>query len=293
MQNGVNSSQAKQIDVEKIFKEKNPRLYKWIPGFVFRYLKRIIHQKEINKFMRDNHHILGVPWATQVVKYFKIHLIVKGLDNLPESGGGVIASNHPTGAFDAMPLIHAVGMRRTDQRFLVNDILMNLDNLKHMFIPVNKHGRNPADLIRHIDEGYDSGKLILVFPSGLVSRRRKGIIKDLEWKKSFVTKARQFRRPIIPTYISGRNSNFFYNLSAFRTALGIKANIEMLYLSDEMFRQRSKTTTIIFGKPVDPEFLHGKSDSKWANLLRDFVYELPKDPDLDFRDYVERLKHKN
>ena len=56
------------------------------------------------------------------------------------------------------------------------------------------------------------------------------LIKDLEWKKSFITKAKQFERDVIPVHISGKNSSFFYQLANFRKFLKIRANIEMFFL---------------------------------------------------------------
>ncbi len=135
-------------------------------------------------------------------------------------------------------------------KFPVNDILMNLENLSGIFLPVNKHGGQAKDAIRQLEETYASDSQILYFPAGLCSRKRHGIIKDLVWHKSFITKAIQHKRDIVPAFFSGRNSNFFYNLSNLRKSLGIKANIEMLYLPDEMFRQKEKDISLVFGKPI-------------------------------------------
>jgi hypothetical protein len=41
----------KFIDIEKILKEKAYKLYKWLPGFVISWLKRKLHENEINDAM--------------------------------------------------------------------------------------------------------------------------------------------------------------------------------------------------------------------------------------------------
>lgn len=101
-------------------------------------------------------------------------------------------------------------------------------------------------------------------PAGLCSRRIKGSVCDLPWKPSFVKNAIESRRDIVPVYFEGKLSNFFYNLSSIRTALGIKANIEMLYLADEMFSQRGRHFDIYFGEPVPWQRLTtGEPPSGW------------------------------
>jgi len=194
----------------------------------------------------------------------------------PASGGRyIIASNHPLGGLDGMALMQAVGRIRQDLVFPVNDILMNVPGLQPLFIPINKHGKN-TDNVRIIDETFASDKVILYFPAGLVSRKQKGgEIRDLEWKKTFITKARRYHRDVIPVHISGQNSNFFYNLSNWRKRLGIKANLEMLYLVDEMVKQKDKPIRITFGDPIPwTTFDKTRTDSQWAEWVKGIVYLL-------------------
>jgi putative hemolysin len=266
---------VKTIDIEHVFKSKNPRLYRFLPGFIFRYLKRIIHQDEINQFLRDNCSYHDVDFAQRILEFFRITVKVEGLEHVPEKGGCILACNHPIGSVDAMALITTVASKRKDIKFLVNDILMNLENLRGVFMPVNKHGKNPQNSLREMESLYASDQVSMVFPAGLVSRKQDGLIRDLDWKKSFLTKARKYTRLIVPVYISGRNSDFFYNLGNFRKALGIQANIEMLFLANETFSQRDNTITLIFGEPIRPEMLSNKTnDHVWAGKIKRHVYTM-------------------
>jgi putative hemolysin len=98
---------------------------------------------------------------------------------------------------------------------------------------------------------------------------------DLQWKKTFITKARKYKRDIIPVYISGRNSGFFYNLASWRRKLGIRANIEMLYLVDEMAKQKGKSIKISFGQPIPyTTFDRSKTDVQWAEYVKNKVYSI-------------------
>jgi Putative hemolysin len=160
-------------------------------------------------------------------------------------------------------------------KFPVNDILTNIKNLSGIFLPVNKHGSLAKEAARMIEEAYSSDCQILNFPAGLCSRKRRGVIRDLEWQKSFITKSIQHKRDVIPAFFSGRNSNFFYNLANVRKMLGLKANIEMLYLADEMFKQRDKEIRLVFGKPIPWEtFDKSRSALEWANWVKSKSYEL-------------------
>lgn len=261
------------IDIEKVIASKNPNLLKWMPGFLLRYIKRILHEKEVNEFMRQNGHLRDLEFIDSVLTTFNTKVITKGLENIPEEGGFILASNHPLGGFDGLALMQAVSRRRKDIRFLVNDILLSFKTMDDLFVPINKHGSQHS--LGKIEEAYQSEKAVLIFPAGLVSRKQSGLIRDLEWKKSFIAKSLQYRKSIIPTFIDGKNSAFFYNLAMWRKRLGIKANIEMFYLLDEMYKQRNRTITIIFGQPVPPDvFNNSKSHKEWASLMKDHVYQI-------------------
>jgi len=272
----------KTIDIRGVFTAKNPSLARVIPGFVFRYLKRVIHEDGINRILFQNREKRGFDVIANTLEHFGANLRVINEENIPKTGRPVVASNHPLGGLDGMALLHILGQYRKDVVFPVNDILLFLPNLQELFIPINKHGAN-YDNIRAFNETFASDKLILYFPAGLVSRKQKGKIVDLEWKKTFLTKAKQYQRDIVPVHIGGRNSNFFYNLANIRKKLGIASNIEMLYLPDEMFRQRNKNIDITFGKPVSYKYFDKRlTPAGWAMELKKHVYRLAKDPEADF-----------
>lgn len=271
------SDTNKFIDVKKIFHDKNPRLAALLPSFIVNYVKRIVHEEDINDFIDHHGHKTEFDFVEAILTEFKVRVTYEGLDNIPVNGGFIMAANHPLGGMDAMALLSVVSQRRRDVKFIVNDILMQLKNLKGLFIGVNKHGKNAQESLAAIDALYASNMGVLIFPAGLVSRKQSGVIKDLEWKKSFVTKAKKYQRNIIPVHIEGANTNRFYNIANFRKRIGIKANIEMFFLADEMFKQANKTIAITIGKPVPFEtFTDEKNDTAWADRIKNSVYELKK-----------------
>jgi putative hemolysin len=267
--------EPKFIDIRRLIESKNPTLAKWLPSFVINYLKRILHQDEINDFLIKNKEVYDADFSKAVIDYFNIKIEVVGMEHIPKDGPVIISMNHPLGGMDALAFVTAMKGHREDLRFIVNDLLMNLHNLKNLFVGVNKHGKNEASTRQQISDLFESNEAVCIFPAGLVSRRIKGKVRDLDWKKTFIMYSIKFNQPIIPVFIDGELSNFFYRLSNFRKAIGIKANLEMLYLADELFKQRDKIMRFTIGKPIWPADLDlSKSERELAQFVRQKVYEL-------------------
>jgi 1-acyl-sn-glycerol-3-phosphate acyltransferase len=271
-----NIGDRKFIDIEKVFASKNPGLLKVIPNFIINYLKRITHEDEINNFLDKTKNISGIEFVNATLSdLIPTEVLQNGLDNIPENGRYLFVSNHPLGGIDGLAFIKAVAIKFPNIKFPVNDILLNLDGLKPFFIPINKHGSNNREAAQIFDETFQSDCQVLYFPAGMVSRKVKGKIVDLEWKKSFLKKAIASKRDIVPVHISGRNSKFFYNLSKARQLFGIKANIEMLYLADETFNFNGKKIVINFGTPIQYHRLKTElSANEWITKIRESVYQL-------------------
>jgi len=269
-------SKAKIIDIEEVLISKNPRLAKHVPKFFISYLERITHLDKLNDFLVKNADVKGTDFVNLALQHFGLKLRIHGIENLDTDEKLLIASNHPLGGLDSLGLMKAMSLKNKDFVFLVNDILMNIPSLRSSFVPVNKHGGQVKETMRVFEEVMKSDRTVLFFPAGLVSRKIKGEIIDLEWKKTFVTKSRSSGRKIIPVYIDGQNSNFFYNLANLRKFLRIKANLEMFYLVDEMYKQYDKEIHIYFGEPISlSEMPTNLKDKAIAGMIRDYVYKLP------------------
>ncbi len=277
-------NQDKPINVSEVLKKKNPNLARAMPGFVINFIRGIIHEDVINYCVVTNRNYYGLEFVANSLDLLGFTYDVVGKANIPTEGRYIFAANHPLGGFDGLILINEVGKYFKELKFIVNDILLNLENLKPVFIPVNNiSGKQTTEYARKIDDTYRSGQQVLNFPAGLCSRKQGGKVKDLEWKKSFIAKAVKYERDIVPVFVSGRNSNFFYRLANIRRLLGIKANIEMFFLPHEMFKQKNKNVTIKFGKPIPFKTFDKRFTNKeWANKLREHVYALDKNINKDF-----------
>jgi 1-acyl-sn-glycerol-3-phosphate acyltransferase len=275
MESQKDNKDVKLIDVESVLYSKNPSLKKTVPSFVVRYLKRIVHQDEINEFLKQFGHLKNAELIHAGLQNFNIRYTVSGSENIPAEGRYIFVSNHPLGGLDGLVFIYELSKYFKEIKFPVNDILTNIENLNGIFLPVNKHGSQGKEAAKLIEQAYASDCQILYFPAGLCSRKKGGVIKDLVWHKSFITKAISHKRDIVPAFFSGRNSDFFYNLSNLRTFLGIKTNIEMLYLADEMFKQKDKEIRLVFGEKIPwLTFDSRRSPVEWAAWVKDKTYNL-------------------
>lgn len=264
----------KPIDLKKILESKNPKLARWIPKFLLRWLKNTICLDDINDFIAKHGNRKGLDFANAIMKYLNLSLEIYHEENLPSPDGRYLfVSNHPFGGPDGIALISFLGTKYPKLKFPVNDILLNLRNLNNIFLPVNKHGKQSKEAVKAIEEAYASDCQMIMFPAGLCSRKIKGTVKDLEWKKNFITEAVKHQRDVVPIYIDGQNSDFFYNMSNFRKKIGLKANIEMLWLPKEAYRKKNTTLTLKVGSPIPwQSFNKNKKPQEWAAEVKEILY---------------------
>lgn len=275
MENSKIKKSIPYVDVEKVIASKSETLLKRLPGFVISYLKRIVHQDEVNENLHRIKDLYGIDFVEEVLDYFDVKIKKTGIENVPGKGRFIFASNHPLGGFDGLVFMYTISRWNRNVKSISNDILMNITNLHPVMVGVNMHGPNSREYVINFQKALKSDDPIMIFPAGLVSRKQKGIIRDLKWKKSFISMATTYERDVIPVHINGRNSNFFYNLANLRKFLRIKSNIEMLYLADETFKQKNKNITIRFGKPIPySNFDKSKKPGEWAEWVKEIVYEM-------------------
>lgn len=268
----------KTIDIDEILKSKMGRKVRYVPRFLVSWLKRLIHQDEVNRFLWESRHLTGTEWLTECVRYLKITLEVVGTENLPDKNDGKLytfVSNHPLGGQDGVSLGSIIGQHYDGNfRYLVNDLLLNLPGLKPVSIGINKTGKQSRDFPRMVEAGFRGDNHLLMFPAGLNSRVIKGEIHDLPWKKTFITKSVETHRDVVPIRFSGRNSNRFYRIAKFSDHF-LPFNLAMLFLVDEMYRNVGKTFRVVIGKPIPWQtFDKSKTPMEWAQYVEDKVYEL-------------------
>jgi putative hemolysin len=263
------------IDIEKAIKNSKSKFVRSLPRFVIRFIEKLIRQDEMNAVIYRNRDKEGVPFVNSILKEWNVQIDIRGGENIPQKGRFVFVANHPVGGMDALAFLSTIYRYFPDVISPSNELFKYIPNLKPVILGVNVFGTNTKDTVEKFNQLFDSQSQIMIFPAGIVSRRNNGIISDLPWQKTFVTKAVQFNREIIPVHISGKNSNLFYIVDKLRKFLGIKLSIEIILLPREMHRQRSSTVTMTIGKPIAPQtFTKEKSHAEWAQDIKDTVYRL-------------------
>ncbi len=284
MDEATHKKNFKPINLRDLFLDKNPRVGRWIPRFVFRALSRMMKIDFFNDPILYNHgYKKDVAFAQACKEAFNVTVDVVGEENLKKDERFIFASNHPLGGFDGMMIIVELSKVYPHIKVLVNDILTKVNNMDGTFVPVNKHGAQAMENVRRINAIFESDEQVMTFPAGLVSRRKKGLIRDPEWQKSIIVKAKSSKRAVVPIHVSGRCSNFFYNLANTRKFFGVRTNLEMFFLPNESYKHRNQHFLLTFGKPIPYEtFDNRHTPLEWAQLVKDHVYIIAENPEKEF-----------
>ena len=269
------------VHLERVLREKAGKKARYIPRPLVSWLKKIIHQDEINGIIERRGEKQGVVWIEECLQELDVTIRVEGAEHLPDASDGrfcTFVSNHPLGGQDGLALGAVLGRRYDGKvKYLVNDLLMNLHGLAPLCIPINKTGKQSRDFPRMVREGFAGDNHIIMFPAGLCSRRTNGVIQDLPWQKTFITKSIETKRDVVPIHFGCRNSDRFYRLATICKRLGLKFNVAMLFLVDEMFKNAHKTFTVTIGEPIPWQtFDKSRTPQEWAAYVREIVYSLPK-----------------
>lgn len=267
------------IDIDKILVSKMGNKAKFVPRPFISWLKRIIHQDEVNKYLWESRHLSGTEWLEECVRYLDMTIELVGEENLPKKDDGrlyTFVSNHPLGGEDGVALGAIIGRHYDGKfRYLVNDLLMNLPGLAPVCIPINKTGNQSRNFPAMVEAGFKSDNHMLMFPAGICSRKSGEEIRDIAWKKTFITKSVEYQRDVVPIHFGGQNSPFFYKLANFSDKYVKKVNLAMLFLVDEMYKNVHKTFRVAIGKPIPWQtFDKSKTATQWAQYVQDIVYEL-------------------
>jgi hypothetical protein len=130
------------IDVEKILREKARKYYKYIPSFVVSYLKKIVHQEELNVFLFESRNKVGVDFLEASLQFLDVKIEIKGAENLPEDGLYTFVCNHPLGGQDGVALGYVLGKHYNGKvKYLVNrlvDEFARISSVVHSIIQNRK-----------------------------------------------------------------------------------------------------------------------------------------------------------
>ncbi len=262
------------VNIEEML---GPKLRKKMPRFLINYLKKIVHESEMNEAIDQSNGLSGPEFFKFALDYLDISYTVIGEENLPKDGKYIFVGNHPLGGAEALMVGEIIRRNYGNNvRFIVNSLISELKPLSGIFTPVNLlGGAQNRELGVAVEELFNSDNQVCIFPAGTCAKKEKGEITEMPWKKMFVGRAKKFQRTVIPFHCTGRNSNWFYFISNVSKFLGLKVNIGMMYLVDELFRAKHKHFTVTIGEPIPWQtFDSSKSDLQWAHHVRKMVIAL-------------------
>jgi putative hemolysin len=238
------------LDVESFVQERYPRFFVDRPLLakpLVTALRLLFHEKEIRQFETNYPHLKGFDFVEQVLDYFDFSCRLRNRERqyIPPRGRVVIAANHPIGSLDGLALLKLVHEIRPDVKVVANDVLTTIKPLGDLLLPVDNMGGNtPRQNLRAIREFIEREGALIIFPAGEVSRFGAKGVRDGKWHTGFLRIASTTRAPILPVYVDGRNSAFFYALSFLARPLST------LWLVREMFKQAKRCVDVRIGQPI-------------------------------------------
>lgn len=210
-------------------------------------IKKLIHEKEFRDFDQEHPDIKNVELIDEGLEYFNFTYSFKQREreNIPAHGRVILVANHPLGSLEALALLQLISEVRPDVKVVANQILMQIERMRDMFLPVdNMRGNTDSDKINAIEEHLQKEGAVLIFPAGEVSRLTRKGIRDQRWRTGFLRIAQAAQAPIVPIHVKARNTWLFYSAAALSPVLGTAM------LVNEMFRQNDNTIAFTVGKKI-------------------------------------------
>ncbi|MEJ1096245.1 MULTISPECIES: lysophospholipid acyltransferase family protein [unclassified Pseudoxanthomonas] len=234
--------------LEQQIAERYPQWFRgrraWVARPLLKTLGKWSRLDEAYGFLAEHAHLHDFAFLEAAMDFLNLRYAVDHVERrrVPESGRLLIVANHPSGALDAMALLHFVGSVRRDVKIVANDFLTGIDNLRDLLLPVRILGGNPgADSLRAIEQALEDEQCVIVFPAGEVSRLGPRGVTDTRWRRGFLRFARNTGAPVLPVRIQARNSAFFYGASTLLKPAGTAL------LAREMFARSQRRIVLRVG----------------------------------------------
>jgi len=248
-----------EIDLRTIIEEKSPGFFKFFPGFLstlaLRFLENINHLNEVEAFFDQHAGTKNWEFIDEVFKYLNFRYMVSGpdIEKIPTRGKLICVANHRLGALDGLALLKIIGTVRKDVKIVVNDILIPLENMNEMLLFYDLYSRSIQKTnVQKIQSALKEGNAVIFFPSGTVAKLTLQGIQEAAWYNGPVLFARKYGAPVLPMYVDARSSLLYYFVSF------INPDLASLFLSQAMYRMRSRSITVKIGEVIPKEVFESK-----------------------------------
>jgi len=261
------------FSVEKIIDEKKIRFYRNLPQAFKSFIKSILYENQVNKLLNEFRNDRDLAFINKILSYLNLSISTHFNYPINKLNRCIFVCNHPTGIIDGLVVMNIINEAHPTQ-IITNDILDFVPNIKNLILPVDWLGTINKKQTRSLINAFHSDKHIIIFPAGEVSKFRNFTIEDLDWNPSFIKKAIQFNRNIIPVRISGKNSTLFYAVSILRRFFKMDFNIEMFLLIREVFNKKNCSINVKFGSPISFKTLNRHMINSETNRIKNITYSI-------------------
>lgn len=207
-------------------------------------------------------------------------------ERIPEKGGFLLVSNHPTGIADGIAVFDLLKSRRPDMMFFANrDAIRVNPRFVEMVIPVewreeHKSKLKARETLQVTNRAIEEGKATVLFPSGRIAYWAEGRLNERPWKSSAVGFARKYGLPILPVHMSARNSGLFYWFAKWSTEL------RDMTVFHELLNKKGDRFDFRIGNLIPADALDGDPMEVTRALERHTVQALAADSDAAFEPSV-------
>lgn len=212
----------------------------------------------------------------------KLQIEAKHAERIPEKGGFILVSNHPTGIADGVAVFDLLKAKRPDLMVFANrDAVRVNPRFAEMIIPVEwrdeyKSKLKTRETLVLTNKAVEDGKVLVLFPSGRIAYWEGGKLNERPWKTSAVSLARKYNLPILPIHITARNSGLFYWFAKWSTEL---RDMTVFY---ELLNKKGNRFDFTVGHMIQPEELEGDPAEVTKALENHTVFGLAEDGDTRF-----------
>lgn len=236
-------------------------------------LRKLTHEREINAFLHEHQGNRGIDFIDRIFDYFNFTYNVsqRERNNIPAQGRVIIIANHPIGSLDGLALVRLVSEVRKDVKIIANDMLMALEPLHDLLLPLDNMTRTAyKQSYKNILQSLNDDQAVIIFPAGEVSRATPKGIRDGKWQAGFLHFARKTQAPILPIFISAKNSLLFYSASILFKPLSTAL------LAHEMFNKKSAEIKFRVGEMIPPQALESNQlmDKALIKRLKKHLYKI-------------------
>jgi putative hemolysin len=245
-------------------------------------LLRVLHYREAIRLADAVANLSGWDAMCYLSNLLELDVAVSGRENLPASGGFILAPTHPTGIADGVAVFDMLKTIRRDIAIFANrDAQRVAPGFREIIIPVEwrqgeKSHAKSRETLELTARAFAAGKAIVLFPSGRIAFWHEGALTERPWQPSVVSLARRYRYPVVPARITARNSGLFYLLSKYST------DLRDMTIFHELLNKKARAFTIEVGRPISSDALDGEPTEVAQNLQQHTVRDLAADLDARF-----------